>query len=81
MSADFSAERERMELQIRDAERHIEDLESRTLSGDQRKEIVQRYTHVEHLTREMVEILIDYITVGKRIPGTQDVPIEIHWNF
>ena len=81
MSADFSAERERMELQIRDTERHIEDLESRTLSGDQRKEIVQRYTHVEHLTREMVEILIDYITVGKRIPGTQDVPIEIHWNF
>lgn len=70
-----------MELQIRDTERHIEDLESRTLSGDQRKEIVQRYTHVEHLTREMVEILIDYITVGKRIPGTQDVPIEIHWNF
>ena len=81
MSADFSAERERMELQIRDTERHIEDLESRTLSGDQRKEIVQHYTHVEHLTREMVEILIDYITVGKRIPGTQDVPIEIHWNF
>ena len=81
MSVDFSAERERMELQIRDTERHIEDLESRTLSGDQRKEIVQRYTHVEHLTREMVEILIDYITVGKRIPGTQDVPIEIHWNF
>ena len=81
MSADFSAERGRMELQIRDTERHIEDLESRTLSGDQRKEIVQRYTHVEHLTREMVEILIDYITVGKRIPGTQDVPIEIHWNF
>ena len=44
-------------------------------------EIIQRYPHVEHLTREMVEILIDYITVGKRVPGTQDVPIEIHWNF
>lgn len=24
---------------------------------------------------------IDYISVGKRIPGTRDVPIEIHWNF
>lgn len=29
----------------------------------------------------MVETLIDYISVGKRIPGTKDVPIEIHWNF
>ena len=70
-----------MESQIKDAERHIEDLDAQMLAGDQRKEIIQRYTHVEHLTREMVEILIDYITVGKRIPGTQDVPIEIHWNF
>ena len=30
---------------------------------------------------EIVEILIDYISVGKRIPGTRNVPIEIHWNF
>ena len=81
MADDFAKERERMESQIKDAERHIEDLDAQMLAGDQRKEIIQRYTHVEHLTREMVEILIDYITVGKRIPGTQDVPIEIHWNF
>ena len=51
------------------------------LAGDQRKELIQRYTNVEHLTREMVEILIDYISVGKRIPGTHEMPIEIHWNF
>ena len=30
---------------------------------------------------ETVETLIDYILVGKRIPGTRNVPIEIHWNF
>jgi len=29
----------------------------------------------------MVEILIDKIMVGKRIPGTRNVPIEIHWTF
>ena len=28
-----------------------------------------------------VEALIDYITVGKRVPGTQDIPVEIHWKF
>ena len=49
--------------------------------GDNRRELIEQYTGVEHLTREMVEILIDKITVGKRIPGTRNVPIEIHWNF
>ena len=29
----------------------------------------------------LVEKIIEYITVGKRIPGTRNVPIEIHWNF
>lgn len=81
MANDFSKERERTERQIKEADCYLEDLEAQMLAGDQRKEIIQRYTNVEHLTREMVEILIDYITVGKRVPGTQDVPIEIHWNF
>ena len=81
MADDFAKERVRMESQIKEAQHHIADLDAQMLPGDQRKEIIRGYTHVEHLTREMVEILIDYITVGKRIPGTQDVPIEIHWNF
>nr|WP_325297589.1 DUF4368 domain-containing protein [uncultured Oscillibacter sp.] len=42
---------------------------------------MERYVNLEHLTREIVEILIDHINVGKRIRGTRDVPIEIHWNF
>ena len=81
MAEDFKQERERTETQLKEIDRRIEELEARMLAGDQRKELIQRYTNVEHLTREMVEILIDYITVGKRVPGTQDVPIEIHWNF
>ena len=81
MADDFAKERARMESQIKEAQHHIADLDAQMLPGDQRKEIIRGYTHVEHLTREMVEILIDYITVGKRIPGTHDVLIEIHWNF
>ncbi len=78
---DFSAERKRIENQIKDTDRNLNELATQILTGDQQKEIIQHYTHVDHLTREIVEILIDYITVGKRIPGTQNVPIEIHWNF
>ena len=81
MADGFAKDRERMEAQIKEADRHLEELEARMLAGDQRQELIRQYTHVEHLTREMVEILIDYISVGKRIPGTREVPVEIHWNF
>ena len=81
MADSFADERERMEMQIKEADQRLEELEGQMLAGDQRQELIQRYTNVEHLTREMVEILIDYISVGKRIPGTHEVPIEIHWNF
>ena len=40
-----------------------------------------RYLSPDHLTRDMVELLIDYIAVGRRSPGNRVPPIEIHWKF
>ena len=37
--------------------------------------------NIEHLNREMVDALIDYVVVGRRAKGTKTVPVEIHWNF
>ena len=81
MSKDFIADRDRLEKLISDGRKQIEEIEVKIEVGDNRREIIERYTNLNHLTREMVEILIDYISVGKRIPKTKDVPIEIHWNF
>lgn len=81
MSKDFTTERDRLERMIADEERQLSELEEKIAAGDNRREIIEQYTNLEHLTREIVETLIDYISVGKRIPGTRDVPIEIHWNF
>lgn len=64
-----------------DLEREIEYLELKIKSARSRKEIVEEYVNVEHLTRQMVEQLIDYIEVGKREKGSPEVPIVIHWNF
>ena len=50
-------------------------------AGDTRRELIDQYTNLDHLTRDIVEILIDHISVGKRIPGTRITPIEIYWNF
>ena len=81
MSKDFIADRDRLEKLISDGRKQIEEIDVKIEVGDNRREITRRYTNLKHLTREMVEILIDYISVGKRIKGTTDVPIEIHWNF
>lgn len=81
MSKDFTQNRDRFERMIADNEMKIKAIDEQIQSGESRQDIVRRYANIEHLTREMVEILIDHITIGKRIKGTQDIPIEIHWNF
>ena len=81
LSKDFTTEKERLERVMIDGQKQLAEIEERIAVGDNRRELIEQYTNLEHLTREIVEILIDYIVIGKRIPGTKDVPIEIHWNF
>ena len=81
LSKGFSAERTRLERVVVETEKQLDQLEEKIAAGDNRRELIEQYTNLDHLTREVVETLIDYISVGKRIPGTKDVPVEIHWNF
>jgi len=81
LSSGFVSDRERMESLIADTERQLLAIDEKIAAGDNRRELIEQYTNLDHLTREMVETLIDYIVVDKRIQGTRDVPVEIHWNF
>lgn len=81
ISKDFADKRERLEHLISENRIHLEELCAKLKDGDGRKEIIAHYAKPTQLNREMVEILVDYISVGKRITGTKDVPITIHWNF
>lgn len=81
MSKGFSEDRERLERRMQDTQRQISEIEERIVAGDNRRELIEQYTNPEHLSREAVEVLIDYILVGKRAPGEKSAPIEIHWNF
>lgn len=62
-------------------QKQLSEIEGKIASGDNRRKLIEQYTTLEHFTREIMETLIDYISIGKRIPGTKDIPIEIHWNF
>ena len=81
MSGSFSNEKERLETLARDTRKRITDLDALTDQFDNQQKIVEKYVNLDHLSRDIVEILIDKVYIGKRIEGTRDVPIEIHWNF
>ena len=81
MSREFSAGKKQSESRIAAIDTQMEELESRIAVGDSRRALIEQYINPEHLNREMVEALIDYIAVGKRLPGEKAPPVEIHWNF
>ena len=81
LSRELTAERDRLGRVITDYDRQIREIEEQMAAGDDRRERIEQYLEPEHLTREMVVQLVDYVTVGRRIEATRDVPIEIHWNF
>ena len=64
-----------------ETQKQLDVIERKIQTGDNRRQLIEQYTNLEHLDREIVEILIDYILVGKKDPVTKNVPIEIHWNF
>lgn len=59
----------------------IEELNQRLNDAQSKKERIKQYTNTKKLNREIVDTLIDYIEVGKRISGTKERPINIYWNF
>ncbi len=81
LSKDFSAEKDRLERVVVDGERQLSEPDEKIEIGDNRRELIEKYTNLEHLNREIIETLINYISVGRRIPDTRNVPIEIHWDF
>lgn len=81
MTKDFMSNRDRLEKLIVENEKQITELDEKIAVGDNRRELVEQYANLKHLTREMVVELIDYIVVGKRLKGMNHAPIEIHWNF
>lgn len=81
LSGDFTSQKARLETQIAERQREVAEIDVKIAEDDNRGERIRQYVDVAHLTRETVEILIDKIMIGRRIPGTRQVPVEIHWSF
>ena len=81
LSRDFKEEKKRLERMLAAGTAMPISLEHSTAFECDTKQLIEHYIHPEQISREVVEHFIDYIAVGKRTPGTQEVPIEIHWSF
>lgn len=81
MSKDFRVDRERLEHYIEECRQQLMLTDRQMTIRESRRQLVEQYAQLGDLDRLTVISLIDYISIGKRIPGTYNVPIEIHWNF
>lgn len=48
---------------------------------EEKREILKNYININELNRDIINMLIDYIEIGKRDKQTKQVPIQIYWNF
>lgn len=81
LTKNLHADKNRAEEMIVTLSEQMEELKQKLLCAESKEERIKQYTNVEKLTREIVDTMIDYIEVGKRIPGTKNRPVNIYWNF
>lgn len=77
----FQEDRARFEALANSLQDKIDDIDLRIQIGDNRLELISQYVEADHMTRKMVELLIERIEIGKRNKKTKQVPVTIHWNF
>lgn len=63
------------------AQEHLAKLQKNTTEDHGQEVSLTKQFRLECLDRETVETMVEYVNVGRRIAGSRDVPVEIHWNF
>ena len=81
LSKDFHAEKERLKAYVNDNQNKLSELETKVQTVDSRRSLVEQYTDIKELNRDIVDTLIDYIEVGHRYENSKERPVNIHWNF
>lgn len=77
----FHQEKENHEKLLKEYQEQLNELNKKLKSSLNKEELLKKYQDIEHLERIHVDTLIDYIEVGKTIPGTKNREINIYWNF
>lgn len=81
LSRDFSESRNSMERLIAEKQESLSRLKESSYDLLSKRQKIEKYTHITALSRDIVEELIDYISVGRKNPETGERQIEINWKF
>ena len=81
LSAELRKDKEHIETLLAEKQAKLLELNNEQDTLKSKKQILEKYTNVTELTREMTDNLIDYITVGQRDPITKKKEIEIYWKI
>lgn len=81
LSEDFSAQKKRLEKLTEEAKQNLGRIGRDVEDDDTGGQLPESCFRPDHLSRPMVEQLIDCIFVEKKDPVTREVPVEIHWKF
>ena len=81
LAEELRREKVRLETLVQNTEDILSQTEQRQSWDADKKRIISDYVHMEKLSRDAVDKLIDKIYIGKRNPETKLLPIDIHWSF
>lgn len=81
LQQEFQAEKKGMELSLAEVKHQRQALSETVDLGGNRAIKSINDVKVESLTPLMIHIFVEYIAVGRRLEGTREIPLEIHWEF
>lgn len=81
LSKDFQESRRNLDRLIDEKRARRSHLDADHCNVLSKRQKIEKYTPITKLTRDIVEELIDYISVGKKNPETGEREIEINWSF
>lgn len=80
-SKSFHEDIDRCEKIIENVSEKLKVIESSKKEVQSKKSILNNYLDIKELDREIIDIFIDYIEVGKRESVSSSTPVVIHWKI
>lgn len=78
---EFQREKQEIEMRLAEKQKKLLEFNNEQAILKSKRQILEKYINVTEVTREIMDNLIDYITVGHKDPITKKKTIEIHWKI
>lgn len=81
LNQSFLEQKENLENRKQELNKKIEKLQYDMNTKNSIEKFIEQCTKIEHLDREIIDKLIDHIEVWKKNPITDELKVDVYWNF